>query len=144
MKEQGQFLGEPRGLLQSRFPEPPHEQTGTSPQGWCNIDACVMAEEKSSVTPQLLLKTWRSSATFAPNFFFPRPEPPLPALFLLVSQLSSLSIPHFLFYFSCLLYTSTFFLYPILWVIPLHFILQCFQMYFHFSPGSTQSPQCPS
>lgn len=28
-----------------------HEETGNSPQGWCNIDACVMAEENAQSHP---------------------------------------------------------------------------------------------
>lgn len=115
-KEQGQLLGEPKGLLQPRFPEPSHEHTIRLVQYWCPCDGW---KEVLSHTPAFT-DTWRRSAIFAPKFIFPRLEPPFPALLPLFSQLSSLSIPHLWFYFCCLLQISTFLLYPILWVIPLH------------------------
>lgn len=80
MKEQGQLLGEPRGLLSSSLPEPPRENTEDSPQGWCNPDACVMAGKECSATPQLLLPHGRSSAVLAPKLtHFPETRTAIPS-----------------------------------------------------------------
>lgn len=98
-------------------------------QYWCPCDGW---REEFSHTPAFT--DTRSSAAFAPKFLLPKLEPPLPALFLLVSQLSSLSIPPFWFHFCCLLYTSTFLLYPILWVIPVDFYSSVFLNVLPFLP----------
>lgn len=97
------------------------EQPPRLVQYWCPCDG--WKEGLSHTTA--FTDTWEEFSCICPKVHLPKTTTTVPKL-LLVSQLSSLPVPHFWFYFCCLLLTSPFLPYPILWVIPLHFYSSVF------------------